>query len=142
MKLADEAAFAELAELEPIEYERLRKGRAKDLGIRITELDAMVAELRGGAPHGKANGAADHPFEEDEPWHDPVAGDELLEVLEGEPPPAAARWGWRLRTRRIARIGGECDSERAGVIDREHLEPLRSGLERALAELLAEEPAA
>jgi putative DNA primase/helicase len=69
-----------VAALTQVEYERQRKSIAKQLGLRITALDKLVAERRVGGSNGAAKG---RPLDlyNPEPWPDPVNGAELLDAL-------------------------------------------------------------
>lgn len=64
---------ARLAALTPLEYDRVRKEEAKVLGVRPGTLDNAVKVAR-----KEEIGNDDSPFEEVEPWQDPVDGAELL----------------------------------------------------------------
>ena len=68
------AAVDRLAKLSPLQYDRVRKDEAKALGVRPGTLDAAIK----GARKGEEN---DSPFEEVDPWHEPVDGAELLTTL-------------------------------------------------------------
>lgn len=69
-----------LSELSPAEYERQRKGAAKQLGLRASALDRLAAERRistsKNAPRGRALD-----LHNPEPWSDPVNGADLLDEL-------------------------------------------------------------
>lgn len=70
-----EAILTKLAELTPIEYDKVRESHAKTLGIRVSVLDKEVVQRRGTA-------IDDHSIvEELEPWHEPVSIHEILEEL-------------------------------------------------------------
>lgn len=72
-----------LAKLSPIDYERVRAGEGKRLGMRTTVLDAEVEKRR------KAGAGNDNPdrqgraidLPEPEPWPEPVDGAELLDDI-------------------------------------------------------------
>lgn len=71
--LEDQSTIARLTELSAIEYDRVRIAEAERLGVRVTTLDAQVAEARGEfAPEQEG------PFEDVEPWGEPVDGNLLL----------------------------------------------------------------
>ena len=66
-----ESKLGELADLHPFDYERERKEAAKDMGVRAETLDKEVERRR--------EERAVLPFlEDEEPWHEPVNGSELL----------------------------------------------------------------
>ncbi len=67
------AAVERLARLSPLEYDRIRKEEAAALGVRPGTLDAEVKAMR------KQTAADDTPFEEVEPWPEPVDGAALLD---------------------------------------------------------------
>ncbi|MBB5458689.1 DUF3631 domain-containing protein [Paraburkholderia sp. Cpub6] len=69
----DDEVIARLAALRPMEYDRARKTEAARLKVRPTTLDLMVREARGETGNGEPS-----PFEDVEPWHEPVDGTELL----------------------------------------------------------------
>ena len=68
------AAVYRLAKLSPLEYDKVRKDEAKVLGVRPGTLDAAIK----GAQKEEAN---DLPFEEVEPWPNPVDGAALLTTI-------------------------------------------------------------
>jgi putative DNA primase/helicase len=70
----------QLAELAPLDYERVREKEAKEQGIRKSELDKAVIRARAVEMNDKAR---THPLglEELEPWHEPVDGVLLLDEL-------------------------------------------------------------
>jgi len=68
------AAVSRLAKLSPLEYDRIRKDEAKALGVRPGTLDAAIK----GARKEDVN---DSPFDEVDPWHEPVNGAVLLSTL-------------------------------------------------------------
>lgn len=72
----DEQAVERLASLEPMQYDRVRKAEAKRMGVQIGTLDRMVKGARGEAESEEAA-----PFEDMEPWPDPVDGAELLSEI-------------------------------------------------------------
>jgi putative DNA primase/helicase len=70
--------FARLAKLSPVEYDQTREQTAQRIGIRLSTLDAEVANLR---PRS-ADAAIDPlPHWEVDPWPDPVDGATLLDEL-------------------------------------------------------------
>ena len=71
----DDEAIARLAELKPMEYDRVRKAEARRLGIQVGTLDKAVAAAR------SEDGDEDGPFADVEPWHEPVDGAALLDDL-------------------------------------------------------------
>jgi putative DNA primase/helicase len=72
-----EAAVDRLAALSPLEYDRVRKTEAKELGVRPATLDAAVKGAR------KENHNDDLPFEEVEPWPEAVDPAKLLTDITG-----------------------------------------------------------
>jgi putative DNA primase/helicase len=62
-----------LRELSDTDYEQERKAAASGLGVRVSVLDRFVAA----AKTGKAESLKPEP----EPWADPVAGDDLLDLI-------------------------------------------------------------
>jgi len=75
-----DARISELAALDSVAYERIRREEAKRLGIRTTALDKAVAAAREDQKR-----AADHLaelFPTVEPWATPVDGAKLLDSLE------------------------------------------------------------
>lgn len=71
-----EKEVSRLAALNPLEYDRVRKGEAKTLGVRPSTLDNAVKAAR-----KEEIGSEDFPFEEVEPWQYPVDGAELLTTI-------------------------------------------------------------
>ena len=65
-----------LAELSPLDYDRVREAEAKQLGIRVGTLDAEVNKLRSqdGGPEEDSGAFLKDP----DPWHETVDGGELL----------------------------------------------------------------
>ena len=78
----DEEAIARLAALLELEYERLRKGEARRLGMRTALLDKLVRNERSGSGGDHLQG---RPIEwnEPEPWPEPVNGKALLADIAG-----------------------------------------------------------
>ena len=77
------AAVHRLAELSPMDYDRIRQVEADALGVRVTTLDAEVEKFRrtlnaGGAQQGSEGSGEVVLFPEVEPWPEPVDGAELL----------------------------------------------------------------
>lgn len=68
------AAVYRLAKLSPLEYDKVRKEEAKALGVRPGTLDTVIK----GARKEEVN---DSPFEEVEPWPNPVDGAALLTTI-------------------------------------------------------------
>lgn len=68
------AAVIRLAKLSPLEYDRVRKEEAKALGVRPGTLDAAIKATR-------KDEANDSPFEDVEPWPEPVDGAALLTTI-------------------------------------------------------------
>jgi putative DNA primase/helicase len=73
------ARVAELARLSRGEYDRVRKNGAKELGMRVSTLDAEVAIVR-----KELIGDSALTFEEPEPWPADVSGVVLLNEIRGE----------------------------------------------------------
>lgn len=73
-----EARIAELAQLPRLKYEVCREAEAKALKLRVSVLDAMVADAR---PDDGVQEGGD-PFEAVEPWPDDVDGAALLDALQ------------------------------------------------------------
>ncbi len=69
-------AVYRLAALSPLEYDRVRESEAKTLGVRVTTLDRVIAQTRGGTD--KEPPAL---VEDLEPWPAPVEGAALLETI-------------------------------------------------------------
>lgn len=70
-----DAVISYLASLPEEQYERVRKDRAKELGVRATALDRLVAKLRPAAAAENENGLL---LPEPDLWDEPVDGDKLL----------------------------------------------------------------
>ncbi|MBI2899500.1 MAG: hypothetical protein HYY17_04905 [Planctomycetes bacterium] len=80
-----DASVARLAALPCLEYEKIRKGEAKKLGVRADALDRGVQAARRAAGHGAGNdrklqGRA-LALADAEPWPEPVDGAALLHDL-------------------------------------------------------------
>lgn len=67
-------AVERLARLSPLAYDKVRKEEAKILGVRPGTLDVVVKASR-------KQESDDSPFEEVEPWHEPVDGAALLDLI-------------------------------------------------------------
>ena len=76
----DAAAISELAALPPMDYDRVRLERAKELGCQVKTLDKLVAESRA---NQNSEQAAAELVAEDEPWSEPVEGIDLLRDIVG-----------------------------------------------------------
>ena len=79
-----EAVLAELAALSPIAYDRQREDAAKQLGIRVSTIDAEVDKRR--PPDGDDTANTTNTislFTEPDPWPDAVNGATLLDALAG-----------------------------------------------------------
>src|SRR4029079_14089328 len=63
-----------LAELSPLDYDRVREAEAKRLGVRVGTLDAQVNELR---RHGGLEEDSGAFLKAPAPWHETVDGGEL-----------------------------------------------------------------
>jgi putative DNA primase/helicase len=78
-EMTDGDHIQELASLSDMAYDRVREERAKTLGVRVGTLDKLVAEAR--AEQTVIQTAAEL-VSDDEPWSEPVDGDEVVrEVL-------------------------------------------------------------
>ncbi len=75
---ADALAVAGLAALSLAEYDRWRKPEAQRLGVRVTTLDEMVREARGGTETETGRGIGLH---DPEPWPEPVVLPDLLDEI-------------------------------------------------------------
>jgi len=73
----DEAKIAKLAQLSLLEYEKCREPEAKNMGGRVSALDKMVNDKRPLSPEP----IADDPFEDVDPWPDPLDGARLLSEI-------------------------------------------------------------
>lgn len=92
----DDEVIRQLATLKPLEYDRIRKERAKELNIRPTTLDKQIKEAQSNS--NKENSQ----FDDIEPWHEPINPAELLDnitstiqrfiVLDKHQAQAAALW--------------------------------------------------
>jgi putative DNA primase/helicase len=78
----DKKVIAQLAKLDPIEYERRRKAAARLLGVREAALDRCITRERAQASKlaEERNERARHP----KPWPKRVHGAELLDLIVGE----------------------------------------------------------
>ncbi|MDG0025951.1 DUF3631 domain-containing protein [Trinickia sp. Y13] len=72
----DDEAIGRLAVLKPMQYDRVRKGEAKRMGVQVSTLDKLVAVARTEGGDGDES-----PFDTVEPWHAPVDGAALLDEL-------------------------------------------------------------
>lgn len=77
---AEEERLRELAEMDPITYDRLRKAEAEKMGIRASALDQSIAKLRKQDGNSDAQGTAVG-FEQIDPWPAPVDGAALLDEI-------------------------------------------------------------
>ena len=73
----DEGVLQDLANLEPPEYEKVRRETAQKLGWRFHILDDEVAQRRPRKPKG----AEPKPSPDEEPWPESVDGNQLLQEL-------------------------------------------------------------
>lgn len=64
-----------LALMNPLEYEHIRKKEAKRLGVRVNVLDEEVAKLRGPTKNDQET------KDDSEPWEEPVDGGELADLI-------------------------------------------------------------
>lgn len=72
--------IGELAQLSPIEYDKVRESEAEKLGVRVSTLDAEVKKSRGVSGDDNAQGQAVDLTDPD-PWPHPVDGVELLDEV-------------------------------------------------------------
>jgi putative DNA primase/helicase len=77
---SDEILLAELSKLNALDYGKRRKAAAKKLGITAATLDKIMAERRV-RPSGQRGPETLLPHWDVEPWHEPVAGDQLLGAI-------------------------------------------------------------
>ena len=73
---ADRETIERLAKLRPLEYDRVRRGEAKALGVRPSTLDRLVAAERKGDEECDDGGIVDV-----DPWQDPVEPAEVLSEI-------------------------------------------------------------
>ena len=78
-ELVDREKIQELANLPPLEYDRVREIEAERLGVRTGTLDKAVAAKRR-SKSGDIQGEALE-LQEAEPWPKPIEGSELLTEL-------------------------------------------------------------
>lgn len=71
----DEARILLLAALPLLEYDRCRKDKAKEMGVGVATLDRMVKAAR------VADSEPETPFQEVEPWPDPIDPSMLFDEL-------------------------------------------------------------
>ena len=71
-----EKTLEDLAKLSSLEYEKVRKQAAKEMGVRATELDKVLKAAR-----KKTEADTGLPFEDTEPWHKPIDPAILLEDI-------------------------------------------------------------
>lgn len=76
--LGADALIKQAAKLSPVEYDQQRDTIAKQLGVRAATLDAEVKKLR-----KDADRSASIEFEEVEPWDQPVALPDVLDLISG-----------------------------------------------------------
>jgi hypothetical protein len=77
---SDEILLAELSKLNAFDYGKRRNAGAKKLGITTATLDKIMAEWR--VQRSAQTGPETLlPHWEVEPWHEPVAGDQLLGTI-------------------------------------------------------------
>jgi putative DNA primase/helicase len=75
---SDSQTIHALAQLSPLEYDRARKGFARELGIRVETLDAEVARVRNQLHEDAMLQSALATLRSPEPWPEPVNGAEVL----------------------------------------------------------------
>lgn len=73
---SDQEIIAKLAELSPLDYDRIRTSTAKSLHVRPATLDILVKAARASQQHGQQI-----PFAEVEPWPEPIQPDALLTAI-------------------------------------------------------------
>ncbi|WP_396190106.1 DUF3631 domain-containing protein, partial [Flavobacterium sp.] len=73
-----DALIKDAAKLSSVEYDRQREALAKELGVRAGTLDKAVKELR-----KDADRTASIEFDDVEPWREPVAMSDVLDLISG-----------------------------------------------------------
>ncbi|WP_346779212.1 DUF3631 domain-containing protein [Burkholderia sp. Ac-20365] len=73
----DDQALLRLAALTPVEYDRVRKDEARQLGVKLSTLDDLVTKARA----DEFADAGSDPFPKVTPWAAPVDGDVLLDDI-------------------------------------------------------------
>ncbi|WP_411726053.1 DUF3631 domain-containing protein [Methyloglobulus sp.] len=96
-KQSDDVIIKELAALKPLEYDRVRAEKAKEMKVQLKTLDAQVTAYRESKQEAKRL-----PFDEIEPCQEPISPANLLDeistaiqqfiVLDDEQAHAAALW--------------------------------------------------
>ena len=71
-------AIARLGQLSPIDYDQVRKGEAKKLGVRVSILDEEVSKKR---PYNERKEGNECFLEDVTPWHEEVNGQVLFDDL-------------------------------------------------------------
>ncbi|WP_411727168.1 hypothetical protein [Methyloglobulus sp.] len=94
---SDEEIIKDLAALKPLEYDRIRAEKAKEMKVQLKTLDAQVTAYRESKQEAKRL-----PFDEVEPYHEPIDPARLLDeisatirqfiVLDTEQANTAALW--------------------------------------------------
>ncbi len=74
---SDQQTIVRLASLNPLQYDRVRRAEAKRLHVQVSTLDKLVAAARTDDDESAARG----PFEDVQPWSEPVDGAALLNDL-------------------------------------------------------------
>ena len=74
----DQEIIAQLAAMPPMEYDRIRKGKATEMGTRVSTLDMLVERAR---PDANREVGFERIVEEIEPWPEPVNGIDLANQI-------------------------------------------------------------
>ena len=92
----DEKVILELAELSPLDYDRIRESKAEEMGIRVSTLDKMVSKAQ------KSENSEGLGLDDVQPWPKPIEPSQLLTdiartvrrfiVCQDETAQAAALW--------------------------------------------------
>lgn len=78
-KQSDDIIIKELAALSPMDYDKQREVKAKELGVRVGTLDKEVATARGESDTDTKGQGRKVELYQPEPWPEPINGDECLD---------------------------------------------------------------